>query len=77
VLPVLMRMPKFRFLMEDRRWTIVELADDNFFHVEIEYFALLRTATASQRLQQIDSVYNSICIRCMDINCFDLDDTNS
>jgi hypothetical protein len=41
-------MPKFRFLMEDRRRTIVELADDNFFHVEIEYFALLRTATASQ-----------------------------
>jgi hypothetical protein len=63
--------------MEDRRRTIIELADDNFSHVEIEYFALLRTATANRRLQQIDSVYNSTYIRCMDINSFDLDDPNS
>jgi hypothetical protein len=77
VLLVLMRMPKSRFPMDDRRRTIVELADHNFIHIEIEYFALLRTATTKRRLQNIDSIYNSTCIRCMDINSFDLDDTNS
>jgi hypothetical protein len=46
-------MPKSRFPMEDRRRTIVELADDSCFHVEIEYFALLLTTTANRDFSKL------------------------